>query len=82
MWGTSLIESLRSNNLGIVNGRVMNNRNNYTCISNKGCSVVDYFIGNESSFPRIINFEVITMAELIQQYNYICLLYTSDAADE
>ena len=72
MWGTSLIEFLRSNNLGIVNGRLMNNRNNYnTCISNKGYSVVDYFIGNESSFPRITNFEVITMVELIQQYNYI-----------
>ena len=76
-WGMALIDFLKVNKLGIVNGRITCGLNNYTCISSRGCSVVDYFIGNHIAIKCINKFSVTTMVDLIKKFN----LYVTHPSD-
>ena len=46
------------------------------CISDKGCSVVDYFLGNQHALSEINKFSVI-MVNLIEKFN-LCTRHPTD----
>ena len=52
-------------NMGVVNGR--KGRDAFTCVSSKGCSVVDYCIVGVDNIDLIDNFKVATMSECIEE---------------
>ena len=57
--GEMFVDFLRSVNMGVVNRR--KGKDAFTCVSGKGCSVVDYcncMVGAEH-FYRIDNFRVV-----------------------
>ena len=51
--------------MGVVNGR--KGKDVFTCVSGKGCSVVDYCIVGAEYFDLINNFRVVTMLECIDE---------------
>ena len=63
--GEMFVDFLRSVNMGVVNGR--KGKDTFTCVSGKGCSVVDYCIVGAESFDLIDNFRVVTMLECIDE---------------
>ena len=67
--GDSLLEFLINNKVCIVNGRVMPENNDYTFVSSRGKSVVDYFIIPHVNLPRCIDFHVHTMTDIIDNFN-------------
>ena len=63
--GEALVYFLSSVNMAVVNGR--KGRDAFTCVSSKGCSVVDYSIVEVNHFDLIDNFKVSTMSECIEE---------------
>ena len=59
--GEVLVTFLRSFGLCLVNGRV--GQDNFTCISSKGCSVVDYCLVFQEDLNMVSQFQGKTMAE-------------------
>ncbi len=72
--GTSFVNFLRDCKLCILNGRFDTNKDNYTCITNRGKSVVDYFFCSHKTFEICSDFEVITCKDLINMYNLAHLI--------
>ena len=62
--GQCLIDFLLESKLCIANGRVQGS-DNFTCISTKGKSVVDYFLVNHSSLVNCSEWKVITPSEAL-----------------
>ncbi|VDH92415.1 Hypothetical predicted protein [Mytilus galloprovincialis] len=67
-YGEILCDFLINSNCCILNGR-NTKRNNYTYVSTRGSSVVDYCIVPYENVCRFTDFEVSTMSELMQNYN-------------
>ncbi|MEW8548010.1 MAG: endonuclease/exonuclease/phosphatase family protein, partial [Candidatus Thiodiazotropha sp.] len=65
--GYQFIDFLVDCNLCMVNGRV--GRDNFTCISPLGKSVVDYVLIPQENLNKCLDFEVLTMSELINAFN-------------
>ena len=63
--GEEFVDFLRSVNKGVVNGR--KGKDAFTCVSNKGSSVVDYCVVGAENFDLINNVRVITMTECIEE---------------
>ena len=59
--GEALIDFLRGMKMTVVNGR--KGKDVFTCVSEKGCSVVDYCIVGCEDFDVVKNFMVTTMSE-------------------
>ncbi|VDH94851.1 Hypothetical predicted protein [Mytilus galloprovincialis] len=59
---------LVDSNFCVLNGRI-GNENNYTCVSKKGKSVVDYVVVPHESIPSVSDFKVNTISDLIDRYN-------------
>ena len=59
------MDFLQNSGLYIVNGRM--GIDNYTCISAKGCSLVDYCIVSEEEMERVEDFQVITMSNCLNE---------------
>ncbi len=59
--GEPLIGFLNDSKQRILNGRFNQDCNNYTCISRKGQSVVDYIITPHDCFSKCSDFKVIMM---------------------
>ena len=59
--GEALVSFLRSSGLCLVNERV--GQDNFTCISSKGCSVVDYCLVFQEDLNMVSQFQVKTMSE-------------------
>ena len=53
----------------ILNGRITPHFNNYTCISTKGRSVVDYFLTSHMSIKFCKQFSVHKVDDLIAKFN-------------
>ena len=62
--GETFVDFLSSVNMAVVNGR--KGQDAFTCISSKGCSVVDYCIVGVDNFELIDNFKVLTMSECVE----------------
>ena len=63
--GEALVDFLRSTSMTEVNGR--KGRDAFTCVSGKGCSVVDYCLVSKENFHIIENFKVTTMSESVEE---------------
>ena len=63
--GEAFVDFLRSVNMGVVNGR--KGRDAFTCVSSKGCSVVEYCIVGVDNFDLTDNFKVATLSECIEE---------------
>jgi hypothetical protein len=50
-------------------GRFNSDHDNYTCISHKGTTVVDYVITLQDCFLKCINFKVTTSSHAVQMCN-------------
>ena len=59
--GELLVDCMRSSGLVFVNGR--QGRDQFTCISSRGRSVVDYWLVPEEELMSIRNFDVQTMSQ-------------------
>ena len=58
-FGKSLTDFCRSHDMHIMNGRLFDdNEGNYTCLSNDGRSVVDYFITDTDMFKYVSYFTI------------------------
>lgn len=66
-YGYQFIDFLVDCNLCMVNGRV--GRDNFTCISPLGKSVVDYVLIPQENLSKCRDFDVLTMSELINDFN-------------
>ena len=75
--GEEFVDFLRSVNVGVVNGR--KGKDAFTCVSNRGCSVVDYCVVVAENFSLINNFRAITMAECIDEMQ--CLGHVTRVPD-
>ncbi len=49
----------------VVNGR--KGRDAFTCVSSRGCSVVEYCIIDKEDFGMIESFKVMTMSEVAEE---------------
>lgn len=70
--GQALIEFLQEGKLCVVNGRIDNQCDNFTCISNRGKSVVDYIMTPHECLSCVTKFKVDTMSDILDKYS----LYT------
>ena len=68
-FGDSLLEFVNDSNMCIVNGRFDRRYDNYTCISRRGCSVVDYILVPRSQLCHITDFHVTTMTDALDKYS-------------
>ena len=63
------LDFLKSVNYCMLNGRITPDLNNFTCISHKGRSVVDYLFVRHESISNINQFSVLTVTDLCQSLN-------------
>ena len=67
--GRSLLEFLKDNKCCIINGRVSPENDNYTFISQRGKSVVAYFITFHNGLKFCESFKVVPSNELVESFN-------------
>ena len=80
--GESLIEFLRDSKMCILNGRVNSDNNDYTFISTRGKSIIDYMITQHEDIEKCKHFEIIQVADIIQKFNlFHCLSSTCKQPD-
>ena len=65
--GDCLVEFLKDSCCCVLNGRFDPANDNFTCVSHRGRSVVDYIIGSYSTFVNITDFRVYSMTEVIDK---------------
>ena len=73
-FGEYLIDFLKDSNMCVVNGRFDSAKDNFTHISNRGKSVVDYFVVPYVHINLVNDFEVKTMTEVLNEF---CLSSTT-----
>ncbi|CAC5400384.1 unnamed protein product [Mytilus coruscus] len=61
-YGDLFMDFLVDSNFCVLNGRI-GNENNYTCVSKKGKSVVDYVVVPHESIPSVSDFKVNTISD-------------------
>ena len=64
--GEEFVEFLQEMNMCVLNGRFVDD--NFTCISTKGRSVVDYICVMNDQFTMFKSFRVFTVSEMIDKY--------------
>ena len=67
--GTVFLDFLKSVNYCMLIGRITPDLENFTCISHKGRSVVDYLFVRHESISNINQFSVLTVTDLCQSLN-------------
>lgn len=72
--GHALIEFLQEAKFCILNGRVCPENDNYTCITPRGRSVVDYLLVPHDLLNKCVKFQVLPMTDLIQELELQCML--------
>ncbi len=72
--GASFLEFLRDCKLCILNGRVTSNLDNFTCVSSKGKSVVDYLCVPHNCVEFCKEFRVDTVSDLLATFDLFKLL--------
>ena len=72
--GENLIEFVKDTKSVILNGRINPEQENFTFISSRGRSVVDYFITPQDCLQFCQNFSVDLMSSLLEKYDLYSLL--------
>ena len=70
-YGDCLIEFLKITKMCILNGRFIEEYDNFTCINTKGKSVVDYCITHHLNLNKCTNFKVLTISDMLEKYNLV-----------
>ena len=70
--GRALLDFTRSLGLCVANGRA--GSGDFTCISSKGCSVVDYCLLFKDDLGVVSNFKVVTMTEFVDAFHADCIV--------
>ena len=69
--GSQFIEFLKESKICILNGRVFKENDNFTSVSTKGKSVVDYIFIPHSNLSNISHFKVHCVKDLINELNIV-----------
>ncbi|CAC5380632.1 unnamed protein product [Mytilus coruscus] len=72
--GKSFLEFLNESKTCVLNGRYDSNKDNFTCISGRGKSVVDYMCVPHDVLELCSSFQVITTRSVIEQNNFFQFL--------
>lgn len=72
--GEAIIDFVKDSNLAIVNGRITPEKDNFTFLSTRGRSVVDYFLTPHDCIKFCKDFTVHTMSELLLEFDLYSLL--------
>ncbi len=72
--GEFLIEFLIDSKMCVLNGIFQPEEDNFTCISGRGKSVVDFIITQHDCFYKCTDFKVLTSNEVIDQFNLQALI--------
>ena len=67
--GDEFIDFLKDGKVCVLNGRLCPERDNFTFVSNRGRSVVDYIIVPHDCLQMCHSFEVMTMSELMDNFH-------------
>ena len=67
--GHTFLEFLNDSNMCILNGRFKESKDNFTSVSPKGKSVVDYICIPHDNFSEFQSFQVISPSSLVAKYN-------------
>ena len=73
--GVALVEFLLESKMCILNGRINPQNDDFTCVSTKGRSVVDYVIVPQSFLKKYIDFRVTLTNDVIEREqlnNFLC----------
>ena len=68
-YGDIFLDFLNDSNTCIMNGRFDPGRDNYTCISTRGKSVVDYIIAPKLQLQNVHDLSVTTVTDAIERYD-------------
>ena len=72
--GDTFIEFVKDGNLAVINGRINPENDNYTFVSNRGTSVVDYFLTPYDCLDFCNNFKVDLVSDVLEKCNAYNLL--------
>ena len=72
--GQSFLQFLKDCKMCVVNGRFDPTYDNFTYITNRGKSVVDYFFCAHKMLENCLDFRVVTCKDLANQYNLFPLI--------
>ena len=72
--GNAFVEFLQEANMCIVNGRIEQGCNDYTFVSTRGRSVVDYIAVDFSTLKDCTKFQVISPVDLLNMFNFQCYI--------
>ena len=64
----SFITFLKDSRAVILNGRITPEKNNFTCVSTRGCSVPDYIFCPVENLQNCTEVKTITMSEIINEF--------------
>ena len=76
------LEFLKDSKLCVINGRVTPERDNYTCVSGRGKSVVDYIITPHDCLGECSECEVELTNDLLEKYDCMSLLSSTCKAPD
>ena len=68
-YGHHLLDFLKDTKLCMLNGRISKCLDNFTCVSSRVRSVVDYIITPQKCLPTCKKFKVITCRDAIETFN-------------
>ncbi|CAG2253308.1 unnamed protein product [Mytilus edulis] len=72
--GKTFLEFLNESKMCVLNGRIDVQKDNFTYISGRGKSVVDYICVPHDVLEQLVSFEVITTCSIVEQSNLYSLL--------
>ena len=77
-----MVKFLHDSNSCVLNIRVKDNLDGYTCVSTKGKSVVDYIITQNVSFDKFKSFKILQVNDLVQKYDLCKYLSSSSKVSD
>jgi len=80
-YGELFVDFLINTNMCMLNGRFDKNDDDFTSVSTKGCSVVDYCVTPHDSFSSFSKFKVISVSDLISSIPDLHQFATSGVPD-
>ena len=67
-YGEYLYDFLSDSKTCVLNGRFDHNKDNFTCVTSRGRSVVDYIIVPHTHFEQMLDFETVLVSDCVEQY--------------
>ena len=68
-YGNELVNFLKLSKMAIVNGRITRDNDNFTRVSHRGCSVVDYVLSHHCDLRKKAKFQVKLVNDILKDAN-------------